>query len=191
MNIDNFLLSPVKLKFNQDWTPALNIAQKLIDRVKTQHSDVRVRSNTTFYDLGPIGSVGHHHISDDWHTVTGDWTTKYLTWLPKLLADTAELVPQYSINIMNGNGAEHTDFPDVPTALNYPLNTTGAETYLLYEGQEYCHPSLIDQPWLINTQYPHGVRNTECRLVFNMHFAADYVTVKKWFDQRPSLVYGN
>lgn len=191
MNPENFLLSPINLKINQDWLPVIERSQDLILQSKTKNTEVLPYGNATFYHIGPLGSVSHHHISENWHNVVGPWTRKYLPWLDTMLADMAELEPKYGISIMIGNGAEHVDFSDVPSAFNYPITTTNAETYIKYQGQEYTYPSQADEPWLITTQYPHGVRNTELRVVFNVHFGKEYSVVKQWFDARPNLVYGN
>ena len=139
MNTASFLLSPIKLKINQDWTPVVERAQDLILRSKTKNSEVSPYGNATFYHIGPLGSVSHHHISKNWHNVVGPWTRKYLPWLDTMLTDMAELEPKYSISIMIGDGAEHVDFTDVPSAFNYPITTTNAETYIKYQGQDYTY----------------------------------------------------
>ena len=189
MNIRENLLAPVQLKIVQDWTPVVERAQDLIVRAKTQTSEVLPYGHATFYHIGPLGSVCQHDISENWHNVVGPWTKKYLKWLDTMMADMAELEPRYAISIMHGTGGEHTDFSDVPTAFNYPIATTSAQTYVKYQEQEYTYHSLVDEPWILNTQYPHGVRNTELRVVFNLHFGKEYPVVKQWFDSHPNLIY--
>lgn len=182
-------MSPVDLRIEQDWEPVVEQAKLLIQKSKIHNSEIIPYGNATFYHIGPLGSVSHHHISKNWHNVVGPWTKKYLPWLEKMLDDMAELGPKYAISVMDGDGAEHIDFDDVPTALNYPIATTNAETYINYNGTEYCYPSIADQPWLLTTQYPHGVRNLEFRVVFNIHFEKTYPEVRQWFDNHPGLVY--
>jgi hypothetical protein len=188
-NPRDFLVSPVDVKIHQDWSEVIKRTNNLIEHAKTKNTQVEPYGNATFYHIGALGSVAHHHISENWHYVVGPWTHKYLPWLTCMMKDMAELEPKYAIGIMIGDGAEHVDFTGVPTAFNYPINTTHAETYVRYQGQEYTYPSIQDQPWILNTQYPHGVRNGEVRLVFNIHFGKTYQQVKKWFDQNPNLVY--
>jgi hypothetical protein len=188
-NPKDFLVSPVSVKIHQDWSEVIERAQNLIKHAKTKNTRVEPDGNATFYHIGSLGSVSHHHISENWHQVVGPWTYKHLPWLPCLMKDMAELDPRYAISIMVGDGAEHVDFVDAPTAFNYPITTTDAFTYVNYQGQEYTYPSIAGQPWILNTQYPHGVRNNELRLVFNLHFGQSYQQVKKWFDQHPNLVY--
>ena len=190
MNIQDHLLAPVQLKIVQDWTPVIERAQDLIVRSKTQNTEVLPYGHSTFYHIGPLGSVSQHDISNNWHNVVGPWTKKYLPWLEQMMTDMAELEPRYAISVMIGNGGEHVDFEDVPTAFNYPIATTNAETYVTYQGQQYTYPSRADEPWILNTQYPHGVRNTEFRMVFNLHFGKEYPVVKQWFDTTPNLIYG-
>ena len=102
----------------------------------------------------------------------------------------SELKPRYGISIMEGDGAEHVDYSDVPSALNYPVNSTNAHTFVKFNEVEYTYPSIENQPWLLNTQYPHGVKNTQFRTVFNMHFEQPFPVTKAWFAARPNLVYG-
>jgi hypothetical protein len=189
MNTEEFLLAPVKLNIVQDWTEVLSRAQDLIFRSKTHNTEILPYGNSTFYHIGPMGSVIQHDISESWHNVVGPWTNRYLPWLKTMMSDMAELEPRYAISVMVGNGGEHTDFDDVPTAFNYPIETTSAETYVNYQGQEYTYPSLANKPWILNTQYPHGVRNSEFRAVFNLHFGKEYSIVKQWFDSHPNLIY--
>jgi hypothetical protein len=184
-------VSPVDLKIIQDWSKVVTMVNTIIEKSKTHHSEIRPYGNATFYDLGNHGSVIHHHISENWFMVHSKLLEKHLTWLPKMLADMSDLNPTWLISVLNSNAAEHTDFNHYPTALNYPINTTNAETYVKYLNQEFTYPSITDQPWLLSTKNPHGVRNNELRLVFNMHFGADYDVVRQWLDFRPNLVYGN
>ena len=194
MSADSFLLSPVDLTINQDWSKVIPFAQNLIKLSKTHHSEVKLGSeyhdNNSFYHLGPLGSVSDHEFSENWHIIHSPYLFKYMPWLLTLLDDMKELDVTWGISIAIGDAAEHTDKKTYPCALNYPINTTQANTYIKYENQEYTYPSIADQPWILNTQYPHGVRNTEERYVFNIHFSADYTTVKNWFDSKPGLVYG-
>lgn len=188
----DFLLSPVDLTIHQDWAPVLEQAQQLIPRSKIQNSGIEPYGNSTFYHIGMMGSVSHHHISENWHMVVGNWTKKYLKWINTMLHDMEELEPVYGLSIMIGSGAEHTDYDNVPTALNYPIATTNAVTYVKYNDQEFTYPSWANRPWILNTQFPHGVRNDQTlRVVFNLHFAKKYPIVKQWFDARPGLTYGN
>lgn len=189
MNPRDFLLSPVDLTITQDWDPVVKLAQSLIEKSKTHHTEVVPHGNATFYHLGNLGSVSHHHVSGGWHNVVLNSAKKYLTWLPKMLSDMAELGPTWAISIMTTNGALHVDYDTYPAAVNYPINTTKAETYILYKDNEYTYPSIKDAPWMLATGAPHGVRNTELRLVFNLHFSASYSEVRTWFDQHPNLVY--
>jgi len=188
-DLKDFLVSPVDVKIHQDWSFVIQRASVLIEQSKSKNTEIQTYGNATFYNIGALGCVSQHHISENWHYVVGPWTHKHIPWLDQMMKDMAELEPMYAISIMIGNGAEHVDFATVPTAFNYPINTTQAETYVSYQGQEYTYPSLEDQPWILNTQYPHGVRNNELRLVFNLHFGKSYQQVKKWFDQNPNLVY--
>ena len=192
MNVNNFLLSPVDLRIVNDWQLVVDSAEGIIEKSKTNYTEIKPYGHSTFYHLGQLGSVGHHHISDNWHNVhilPSPWTKKYLPWLGQLLNDMKELGPTYAISIMRGNGAEHTDYNTYPCALNYPMTTTDAYTYIKYEGQEHGYPSLIDEPWILATGYPHGVRNIGLRTVFNLHFTVDYPTVLRWFDKHPNLIY--
>ena len=184
-------ISSVKLKINQDWNPVLDMVNTIIAKSKTIHSEVRPYGNATFYDLGNYGSVIHHHISANWYMVHSKLLESKLTWLPRMLTDMAELKPTWLISVLNTDAAEHTDFDHYPTALNYPINTTKAQTYVKFNGTELTYPSLANEPWLLCTQYPHGVRNTETRYVFNMHFGANYDSVLHWFDSRTNLCYEN
>lgn len=186
---EDFLLSPVDITIHQDWAFVVELTKNLIEQSKIKNSEVLPYGNSTFYHIGNLGSVVHHHISDNWHCATGPWTNKYMPWINRMMKDMKDLKPDYGIGIMIGNGAEHVDYPRVPTAFNYLINTTKAETYIKYEDQEYTYPSIEGQAWILNTQYPHGVRNNELRLVFNMHFEVPYEKVKQWFDARPGLVY--
>jgi len=188
-NPKDFLVSPVDVKIHQDWTFVIQRARILIEQSKIKNTEIQPYGNATFYHIGALGSVSQHHISENWHYVIGPWTNKYLPWLNQMMTDMVELEPRYAISIMIGDGAEHVDFVDVPTAFNYPITTTDAFTYVNYQDHEYGYPSLEDQPWILNTQYPHGVRNNQLRLVFNLHFGQPYQQVKKWFDQHPNLVY--
>ena len=188
--IEDHLLSKLDFKINQDWAAVTERSLSLIEQAKTRHSAVEPYGNATFYHIGQLGSVSHHHISKNWHNVVGPWTYKFLPWLETMLADMAELEPRYAISVMIGDGAEHVDFDDVPTAFNYPVATTDAVTYVRYNDMEYTYPSITNEPWLLNTQYPHGVRNNEFRVVFNVHFSKPYPVVKSWFAARPNLVYG-
>lgn len=183
------VISPVNLLIVQDWDSVISQAKQLIKKSKINNTEIVPYGNATFYHIGPLGSVCQHDISENWHNVVGPWAKKYLPWLDHLMADMASLEPRYAISVMDGYGGEHTDFPDVPTALNYPISTTSAETYVKYNGSEYCYPSIANRPWLLDTQYPHGVRNTEFRVVFNLHFGKKYQEVKQWFDNHPALVY--
>jgi hypothetical protein len=189
--MDQRPVSPVDLKIIQDWSVVMTMVETIIAKSKTHYTEIRPYGNATFYDLGNYGSVIHHHISENWFMVHSKLLEKHLTWLPKMLADMAELSPTWLISVLDSNAAEHTDFSHYPTALNYPINTTNAMTYVKYLNSEYTYPSIADQPWLLSTKFPHGVRNTEHRLVFNMHFGAEYDAVKSWLDQHPNLVYGN
>ena len=167
----------------------IQIAQILITKSKVNYTEIVPYGNSTFYHIGPLGSVSHHHISDDWHNVKGPWVHKYMPWLNQMLNDMKELEPTFAISIMNGTGAEHVDFDTYPTAFNYPINTTQARTYIKYEKNQYEYPSIANEPWILSTKYPHGVKNTELRFVFNLHFGVDYPTVKTWFDLHPNLIY--
>jgi len=178
------------MRINQDWSKIISIAEDLISKSRTRYSEIVPYGNATFYHIGLLGSVSHHHISENWHNVSGIWINKYIPWIKQMEKDMVELEPTYQMSIMNGNGAEHVDFPNLPTALNYPIETTDAISYVLVDGMEHTYPSIADQPWLLNTQYPHGVRNTQYRLVFNMHFGRPYDVVKSWFNAHPALVYG-
>jgi len=189
MNPENFLLSPVRLKIIQDWNPVLEICHDFIDKAKISATQTEPHGNSTLYYMGKLACVSHHNISQNWYTVTGLWPKKYLGWLKKMLSDMAELQPTYNISILVGDAAQHVDWPSEPTAFNYPITETAANTYVKYKDQEYTYPSKADEPWILNTQYPHGVKNTEFRPVFNLHFGKEYAVVKKWFDDRPDLVY--
>jgi hypothetical protein len=194
--IVNTVCSPVDLKINQDWLEVVAVSQNLIKLSKTHNSAVRrpvkdgKPDNNIFYDIGDLGSVSDHQPSKSWHMVHSPYLAKYLNWLPNMLEDMRELDPTWGISIAVDDLGEHTDKDLYPCALNYPIDTTSAETYIRYQNQEYTYPSLADQPWILDTQHPHGVRNQGLRVVFNLHFSADYTTVKNWFNSRPGLVYG-
>ena len=190
MDPRDFLLSPVDLKIVQDLGSIVELSQMLIVESKTKHTEVVPHGNATFYHLGTLGSVAHHHVSGGWHNVVLNNGAKHLPWLHKMLDDMKDLAPTWAMSIMTSNGALHVDYDTYPTALNYPINTTNAVTYIEYQGQEYTYPSIADRPWMLETGYPHGVRNNELRLVFNLHFGAKYPEVRAWFDQHPELVYG-
>ena len=188
--MDIEVISLVDVRIIQNWDPVVEQAQQLIKKSKTNYSEKIDYGNSTFYHIGALGSVVQHNISHNWHNLVGPWTKKYLPWLSGMLLDMAALEPRYGISIMEGYGGEHTDFPDVPTAFNYPVSTTQAETYVKFNGSEYCYPSIADQPWILNTQCLHGIRNNEFRVVFNLHFGKPYTEVKQWFNDHPNLVYG-
>lgn len=190
MDIREFLISPVDIKINQDWQRVTEMAKDLIHRSKTQYSEIKPVGNTNYYHLGPLGSVGHHYVSLDWHFVGGPWVNKYLPWAQQMLDDMKDLNPNFVLSVANGDIAEHIDFDTYPTAVNYPIYDTDAETYVLDQDREYKYPSLKDQAWMLNTQYPHGVRNTGTRVVITMKFATDYQTTRAWFDAHPGLIYG-
>jgi hypothetical protein len=169
----------------------MDMVNNIIAKSKTNHTEVRPYGNATFYDLGMYGSVIHHHISENWYMVQSKLLEKQLTWLPKLLTDMAELEPTWLISVLKSDAAEHTDFSTYPTALNYPINTTQAQTYVRQGTTEFTYPSIANEPWLLATEFPHGVRNSETRYVFNLHFGAKFDIVKQWFESRPNLRYGN
>jgi hypothetical protein len=192
MNTRDYLLSPVDFKIYQDWTPVLNFAETLIAKSKEINSEIRPKGNVDFYDLGPVGSVGHHHISEHWYIVSGAWMRKHLPWLNKMMADLAEIEPDPTITFARSDVTEHIDIAAGPTALNYPIFTADAETWIRDDdGQEYSYPSNADQPWLLHTHKPHGIRvRSPYRVAFGMHFGKEYPEVRAWFDAHPNLVYG-
>jgi hypothetical protein len=189
MSPENFLLSPVDLKIIQDWNPILEICKEWIEQATQHPTATEPYGTATLYHLGKLICVGQHRASENWFTVNGPWPKKYLTWLDQMLTDMVELEPVYNVSILVGNAAEHTDWPSAPTAFNYPITKTDAKTYVKYQDTEHTYLSLPDQPWILNTQYPHGVKNTEFRPVFNLHFGKEFAVVKKWFDDHPGLVY--
>lgn len=189
MKVDEYLISPLNFKIRQDWAKILSQADLLISRAKIQHSEVEEKGQTNHYHLGPLGSVSHHYGDLDWNDVHGPWVYKYAPWLKTLEDDTRHLGMSWSINIATSTIKTHVDFAHNPTAVIYPINTTHAETYVMVEDKEYVYPSVSDQPWILNTQYPHGVRNNEKRVTLNLKFKADYATVKQWFDSQNNKVY--
>ena len=196
-DINSSVICPIPgLTIKQDWTPVIKFAETLISKSKERIGKSRpcsAQGNVDFYDMGNIGSVGNHRISQDWNIVSGNWLRKYCTWLHKAEEDLKELGPDFTITIARSDIAEHVDQNSFPTAINYPIGTTSAETYIKSGGQEYTYPSNSNEAWMITTQLPHGVRNplNELRIAFSIHFATDFATTKTWFDSRPNLVYGN
>jgi hypothetical protein len=189
MKIDEFLIAPLNFKIQQDWTKILSTAEILINRAKTQHTEVCEQGYAYFYHLGPLGSITHHYGDVDWNDATGPWIYKHAPWLKTLENDTRHLGMTWSISISTNNINTHVDFDHNPTAVIYPINTTDAETYVIVDDKEHVYPSMSDQPWILNTQYPHGVRNNEKRVTLNLKFKADYATVKQWFDSQKNKVY--
>lgn len=190
-NSEDVVCCPISLKIYQDWEPALKMSESLIDKSATHHSDIRRVANTDFHDLGPLGSVGYHYISERWNIVSGIWMHKYFPWLKQMREDFKELTPDFTLTIARSDITEHIDADTWPCAINYPLFTADAETYLKCNGNEYTYPSNADEPWLLTTQLVHGVRNpSKYRACFSIHFAEPYSVVKSWFDAHPNLVYG-
>ena len=85
--IEDNLICSVGLKINQDWNPVIERSLNLIKISKTKQSSVEPYGNATFYHLGNLGSVVHHHISQNWHLTVGPWVYKFLPWLEKMLFD--------------------------------------------------------------------------------------------------------
>ena len=191
--IDDFLISPIDLKINQDWTALVAMGTKIASTPPIESNIIpdRPGGNTINFQIGRTCKVSRHKYSEDWCLLYGEWGLKYLPWLPKMLDDMKEIDPVWALSIANGSCGEHVDWEEVPSAINYPINTSGAVTFVKYEDQEYSYPSISDQPWLLNTQYPHGIRSTELRLAFSLRFSVDYKIVRSWFNKNPGLVYGN
>jgi hypothetical protein len=191
-NTRDYLLSPVDLRIYQDWAPALSFAETLINKSKTNYSDIRPAGNVNFYDMGLVGSVGHHIISDHWYIVSGAWMRKHLKWLDKLIDDMAEIEPDPTITFARSDVTEHIDIAAGPTALNYPIFTADAETWVRdKDGKIYSYPSNANKPWLLHTHQPHGITVRDgYRVALGMHFSKEYPVVRAWFDNHPNLVYG-
>lgn len=187
--MDIEVIAPVDVRIMQNWNPVIDQALYLIKKAKSTHSEKIDYGNSTLYHIGLLGCVSQHKISNNWHVLVGPWTKKHLPWLDKMMLDMTDLEPIYGISILDGDAAEHIDFPNMPTAFNYPVFTTASETYVKHNNTEYCYPGIADQPWILNTQCLHGVRNNEFRVVFNLHFGKTFKEVKQWFTDHPNLVY--
>jgi hypothetical protein len=191
-NPSEYLLSPIKLRIYQDWQPAIDQAEILVRQSKIRHSDIRRVGNVDFHDIGALGSVGHHYISRHWYILSGGWMRKHFKWLNKMCEDMAEIEPDPTLTIARSDVAEHVDLGAGPTAMNYPVFTADAETWVRDDdGTEYSYPSIANEPWMLHTHVPHGVRlRSPFRVCLGVHFAKDYRTVRAWFDKHPDLVYG-
>lgn len=181
----------VDLVIEQDWSRTKTVMNKLreleIHAIQSQHG------LSTHYQLGSLGTLSKHNLSQSWYRVASATINQTMPWLAELLEQLQELLPDNGcISYMQGPGAEHVDDPNMKSALNFIFENsdTGAYTWVKHNEHYETYPSDINTAWILDTQKPHGIENTGERWSLSIHFNTEYDKVKQWFDNNPSLIFG-
>lgn len=182
----------IPLTIYHNWDNTISVMKKLM--LLKQHASSEEFGYAMHYNLGAIGTLSEHTLSDWWYRLAGPAINKTMPWITEMLEMFSELDPDDGcISCMHGTGKEHIDLPHNKTALNYIFQNTdpAAYTWVKTDNGDEQYSSDVGSAWLLDAHKSHGIYNTGERWSLSIHFNQEYSVVKKWFDAHPNLVFGN
>jgi hypothetical protein len=182
----------VNVKIDHDWSRTKTMVTKML-ALESQVAESESYGAADHYDLRSLGTISKHTTSKSWYRLSSPVVNKTMPWLPELFDTLKELKPDDgSISVMQGNGAEHIDWPHLQTALNFVIENTdpAAYTWVRHEDHYESYPSVANSAWILDTQKLHGISNAGERWTLSIHFNTDYELVKQWFNANPNLEFG-
>lgn len=186
------LCQQVNLRIIHDWGKT----KKVFDQLTLLESKVNLEEYgaSDHYDLKSLGTISKHRPSNNWYRLSGPAINNTMPWLRSALDLMKELEPDDgAISKLVGNGAEHTDLPQLKSAVNYIFDNSDKSAYTIVKGAEcdITYPSKINTAWILNTQAPHQIVNNGTRWTLSIHFGADFDVVNDWFNCNNNLVFGS
>ena len=180
----------VDIQIQHDWTKTMDITRKVLS-LKDSVEESTKFGYSDHYDLGQLGNISDHRLSESWYRISSRLIRNTMPWLPSLLDALKELGPdQGDISYLSGDAGGHIDQKTTPSALNYIFYNTDpdAHTWIRDEsGYEEIYPSIINTSVILNAHVPHGIKNNGDRWALSIHFNSDYETTKQWFNRNPLL----
>lgn len=182
----------VDLKIHHPWDQTKKLVKNLV-ALEPRTQSQAMYGDSTHFELGNIGVLSKHNLSESWYRVASPLVNKTMPWLEQMLDTFSSLNPDDSaISYMLGNGGEHVDWPHMQTALNFVFDNTDSNAYTWVKNSDHIetYPSIVNTAWILDTQKPHGITNSGERWALSIHFNRDYAEVKEWFDKHPQLIFG-
>lgn len=187
-----------------DWTKIGKIFQRLWDRIETGDLENKCHFepsyNAKIFSMGEFGGILENRSLTNgtpWRTWTGLSLSRLLPWAEPLIQD----AKQNNINFINFAYSRHLSYIsahiDGKTAeekcdehcnLNFIVRSDDFDAHTWSENQLNEHHSLPGTAWLLETNSPHGVKNSGVRDVFQIKFHSSFHQVKHWLENNPKLL---
>jgi hypothetical protein len=205
LNPELSAVSKIDLFIDHDWTDLISAYNAV--REKWISGTLRDKKwvdeyQTYQFDFGAFGSlISLDSISDQQNSASmlnGKIVESFLPWIKQMKHDFMEIdliavtffetkgpIKRHADGVVkNENFKGHC-------RLNYIITDCEAITYVDNNGKIESYPSHSGTAWLLDTQKPHWVENSDTRHLFQLSFNRPYHEVLAWFRSNPKFYYGN